>query len=1443
MPGRFELRLCAAAVFSTITLAFAAAAQPVPVRTVRHSVQTQNGKKVLVLDAAQPERGHHPTRLIVRFVPGAAPDFLPGSQNARALGRIPNLYTVHVPPGLSVDEAVSRYRARASVLYAEPDIAISVATTPNDPRWPEQWDMVKVAAPAAWDLLTDSSDVVVAVVDTGIDFTHPDLAPNLWTDPTDGSHGFTAIGGVVTPGGADDFGHGTHVAGTIGARGNDGTGVAGVAWHIQLLSAKFLDQYGSGYTSDAVLVFDQLVALRQRGVNVRVTNNSWGFSGDPSQALQDAMDQATAAGMLHVCAAGNSRFDIDTNPFYPAGYPSHSIISVGATDPNDLPANFSNFGTAGVDLFAPGTSILSTVPTGTCTYCDPTGYRLLSGTSMASPHVAGAAAAVFHINPALTPEQAHDVLLDPGSVDYLTSTWVQLFSTTHGRLNLAKTFSSPGVFSPVTNHFPQINSVPTMVTRAASNAVSLQANITDADGDSLNIEWQHPHTGYFLYSAALWSALPPCSCYPPIATINPLTFTAPRFALTASTEFQVAANDSRGGSVLSPPVWVNILGALNPGAPPTASISASATDAPVGTTITFTGTGSDPENGTMAVGYFGSTTGTCCWGSGSAFSVNFGYAGAFRQNVHIVDSELNLSNWATTVVRIGGATGTPPIADLVMDKSKGTAPLTVNWDASGSQVFDGASLTYFVECEAWTHGVLSANPPTGSCTFTTPGPHSIGVHLYDSNQLAEDRVYEVMVNPAIPPDTTAPTVSLTAPAGGAQLCSVVSVSATAADDVGIDHVDFLLDGTIVIGQARSAPYSIAWDSRTVSVGSHTLSAKAYDASGNTAVTPALSVTVNTPPAATITASGPTTFCAGGSVTLTAPTSASYLWSNGAATQSISVNNSGSYSVTVTDATGCQATSASTPVTVNDNPSTPVVTASGPATFCAGGSVTLTAPTSTSYLWSNGATTQAITVTTSGSYSVIVTNANGCTATSVPTTVVNASPSTPVITASGPTTFCAGGSVTLTAPTSASYLWSNGTTTQSITVNNSGSYSVEVTNASGCQATSASTTVTVNANPSTPVVTGSGPATFCAGGSVTLTAPTSTSYLWSNGATTQAITVSTSGSYGVTVANASGCTATSAPTTVTVNANPSAPVITASGPTTFCAGGSVTLTSTSAASYLWSNGATTQAIAVTASGNYSVTVTNASGCPATSTSTTVTNSGPATPVVAASGPTTFCAGGSVTLTAPSSTTYHWSNGANTQSITVTASGSFSVTVKNASGCSATSGSTAVTVNANPAKPTISASGPTTFCAGGSVTLTASSATSYHWSDGATTQAITVTTGGSYSVTVMNASGCPATSSPTTVTVSSTPVITSFGPASQTVLKGQPPTAITVSATGTGTMKYQWFKGTSGITTSSIGGANSASYNPPTGTQGTFSYWVRVTIGSCTANSPTATVTVQ
>jgi gliding motility-associated-like protein len=579
----------------------------------------------------------------------------------------------------------------------------------------------------------------------------------------------------------------------------------------------------------------------------------------------------------------------------------------------------------------------------------------------------------------------------------------------------------------------------------------------------------------------------------------------------------------------------------------------------------------------------------------------------------------------------------------------------------------------------------------------------------------------------------------------------------------------------------------------------------------------VTVTPGTPP--TITAGGPTTFCTGGSVTLTSSAATGNTWSNGATTQSITVTNSGSYTVTVLSG-ACSATSAATVVTVNPTPATPTITPSGPTTFCAGGSVTLTSSSATGNTWSNGATTQSITVSASGTYSVTV-SASGCSSASASTTVtVNPLPAVPTITAGGPTTFCAGGSVTLTSSSATGNTWSTAETTQAITVTTSGSYTVTVSNGS-CSSTSTATSVTVNPLPPVPTITAGGPTSFCTGGSVTLTSSSATGNTWSNGATTQSITVSTAGSYVVTVSNGP-CSIMSNPVTVTVNPLPPVPTITAGGPTTFCAGGSVTLTSSSATGNTWSTGATTQSITVNTSGSYSVTVSNGA-CSSTSAATTITvNPLPAVPTITAGGPTTFCAGGSVTLTSSSATGNTWSTGATTQSITVTTSGSYSVTVSNVS-CTSSSVATTVTVNPLPAVPTITAGGPTTFCAGSSVTLTSSSATGNTWSTGATTQSITVTTSGSYSVTVSNGS-CSSTSTATAVTVNPlppVPTITASGPT--TFCAGGSVTLTSSSATGN-----TWWTG-----------ANSQSVTISTG----GSYTVTVSSLGCSSTSAPTTITVN
>jgi subtilisin family serine protease len=304
------------------------------------------------------------------------------------------------------------------VLYAEPNYIVRAFSTPNDAGFPQLWGLENtgqvingglpgsagsdIRAVLAWSVSLGSTAHVVGVIDTGIDYTHPDLVPNIWSAPTAftvdlgggttiscaaGTHGFNALTRTCNP--MDDHGHGTHVTGTIGASGNNGIGVVGVNWTTQLMGIKFLDASGEGTVADAIAGIRFAVAARRAfpgAADVRVLSASWG-GFEYSQALLDEITAIQAEDMLLVAAAGNSGFNNDVFPIYPASYNAANIVSVAATTNTNSRAFFSNYGPATVHLGAPGVDILSTIPGNS--------YSFASGTSMATPHVSGAAALVL----------------------------------------------------------------------------------------------------------------------------------------------------------------------------------------------------------------------------------------------------------------------------------------------------------------------------------------------------------------------------------------------------------------------------------------------------------------------------------------------------------------------------------------------------------------------------------------------------------------------------------------------------------------------------------------------------------------------------------------------------------------------------------------------------------------------------------------------------------------------------------------------------------------------------------------------------------------------------------------------------------------------------------------------------------------------------------------
>ncbi|RJQ16224.1 MAG: hypothetical protein C4560_09815 [Nitrospiraceae bacterium] len=358
---------------------------------------------------------------------------------------------VKLSTDLSVKEAVDNYTKSGLVEFAEPNYVYHTDVIPDDTRFGELWGLnntgagsckndADIDAPEAWDFVTGSSNFIIMVIDTGMDYTHPDLQANRWVNTiekngvagidddgngyVDDIYGIDTVNHDSNP--MDDNGHGTHVSGTIGAIGNNGNGVVGVMWDATIMPCKFLNSGGSGSTSGAIECLDYAVDMKMNhGHDIRLTSNSWGGGGF-SNALQSAINASKQQGMLFIAAAGNDHMDTDITPHYPSSYTVANIISVASTDCNDNLSSFSNWGLTSVDVAAPGSAILSTVPGG--------GYATYSGTSMATPHVSGLAGLIWAKHPDWPWKRVRNKILN--KVDSLSSLSGKI--ATGGRINAKK---------------------------------------------------------------------------------------------------------------------------------------------------------------------------------------------------------------------------------------------------------------------------------------------------------------------------------------------------------------------------------------------------------------------------------------------------------------------------------------------------------------------------------------------------------------------------------------------------------------------------------------------------------------------------------------------------------------------------------------------------------------------------------------------------------------------------------------------------------------------------------------------------------------------------------------------------------------------------------------------------------------------------------------------
>lgn len=399
---------------------------------------------------------HAKRELLIKFLAGVSDNEIAVTVQ-RLKGKIlhrfrivKGLVHIQLPENLNIIDALAIFKKNPLIEYVEPNyIQHAIATFPNDPQFNNLWGLhnygqtggtpdADIDAPEAWDITTGGSEVVIAVIDSGIDYQHEDLQGNIWVNPeedldNDSIPELSDLDGIDNDGNGyvddligwdfanndnnpfDDHGHGTHVSGTIAAKGNNGIGVTGVNWTAKIMALKFLDENGMGWTSDAILAIEYYA---DKGI--RISNNSWG-GGGYSHALHDAIQ---ASQSLFVAAAGNDGRNTDFLPHYPSSYDLDNIVSVAATDHNDSLWWLSNYGTTSVDLSAPGVSILSTTPGNT--------YSYYNGTSMATPHVTGVAGLLLAQDSSLTINEMKWRILkgvDPKGLPVLTG----------GRLNANST--------------------------------------------------------------------------------------------------------------------------------------------------------------------------------------------------------------------------------------------------------------------------------------------------------------------------------------------------------------------------------------------------------------------------------------------------------------------------------------------------------------------------------------------------------------------------------------------------------------------------------------------------------------------------------------------------------------------------------------------------------------------------------------------------------------------------------------------------------------------------------------------------------------------------------------------------------------------------------------------------------------------------------------------
>jgi len=791
---------------------------------------------------------HVPGQVIVKFRRGASAGamglqstsvkrFSAGRATERArrfTDAMQDYAVINLPAGMTVEQALASFASNPDVESVTPNRIVKALVTPNDTEFNVQWNLhntgqtilgvvgvadADVDASEAWDIETGASNqVIVAVLDSGIDYSHPDLAANMWINPgeissngidddangiIDDVHGakFNRAAGPPTGDPMDDYFHGTHVAGIIGASSNNNAGVAGICWSVKLMALKFLDSTGSGDVARGIEGIQYAVA---KGASV--INNSWG-TGVYDPALDAAFAAAKAAGITITAAAGN-----DSNSslvYYPAGL--SQVIAVSGTNNRD--ANMARNHGPHIDIGAPGRDVLSTSLGGT--------YIRATGTSMATPHISAAAALLKARSPSLTPDQIQTIIVN--SVD-IPAAWDNRYGW--GRLNLHTALRSIG----------DANAPTVSITSPASGSVVAGTIVVNATAsDNVGVTRVQFLIDNVVRSTATIAPYTASLNTVPLAdgnhTVTAMAFDGAGNSTQSSIIINVMNNDTTLPVVtLTTPQEGDIVSGVIP-------LAADATDNGVIIRVRFSIDGIFISSDTTAP-YTGSLD-TSLYSNGNHTII----ARAWDQ----VD---NVSSMTVTV-NIQNNDLTPPDISI-------TAPLP-NETVGGTFLFRATATDNVTVAKVWFifDGIVRSTDSATPFQFSydtnslADGVHSFVARAFDGNgNTDEDTIsFTVLNNDVVPPG-----VGITSPADGATIGGFITVAATATDNVAVDRVRFLLDG-VFHSSTTVSPYTFSLNTAFIVDGAHTLMVRAFDVAGNSSTHTITVVVQNndaTPPAVTIT---------------------------------------------------------------------------------------------------------------------------------------------------------------------------------------------------------------------------------------------------------------------------------------------------------------------------------------------------------------------------------------------------------------------------------------------------------------------------------------------------------------------------------------------------------------------------------------------------------------